>query len=90
MMIKDNEFIRFILRYTKKMNIGELLSLKTFKKDRGLIIQKIDNNHYLLKEFGKNDETFKVNENSLKKQCKQIHDREFFNSHNIHVSMRKN
>lgn len=90
MMIKDNEFIRFILQHTKKMHIGESLSLKTFKKDRGLIIQKTDDNHYVLKEFGKNDEIFKVNENGLKKQCKQIHDREFFNSHNIHVSKRKN
>lgn len=76
-MINIETFISDAIKILKKMNNLNCLDIKNYKKDRGVLIEKVDDK-YNLYENGFYKEEFKnVKEEELKKILKIIKRREF-------------
>lgn len=76
-MINIETFISDAIKILKKMNNLNCLDIKNYKKDRGVLIEKVDDK-YNLYENGFYKQEFKnVKEEELKKILKIIKRREF-------------
>lgn len=70
----------------RKMDVGGVLEIVTYKRNRGIIILKEENDFYKVKEFGYHEEIFAdLDEARLKKLLQKIAKREFPRSQQIRL-----
>lgn len=83
-MIDINTAVPTVLSRLRKLPEDATLELLTFKRDRGVRIQR-HGDAYAVTEFGFRDETASVDLKSLKKLLKTIVKREFPRSNKAHL-----
>lgn len=59
------------------MVVGEAIEARTFKKDRGILVLKLDAKNFVFKQFGFDSQTLTLNNVSLLKQLKKSIIKEF-------------
>ncbi len=62
---------------------GEAVEIRTFKKDRGILLLKLDDNTFQLKQFGYVDATFIGDKEKIKKALRKSIKKEFPRSHKV-------
>ncbi|QGY40128.1 hypothetical protein GM415_08310 [Pseudodesulfovibrio cashew] len=84
-MIDKAGAIPLILTRLKKLPVGAGLDLRTYKRDRSVIIMKEDVETYAVIEDGFRQERFKSGHKELKRLLRTLLKREFPRSHKIRV-----
>lgn len=74
-----------IITRTKRLAVGEGLDLRTFKRDRSIIITRTSEDTYSVIENGFHHETFQTNHSGLKKIMKKLLKKEFPRSNKVRV-----
>lgn len=87
-MIPLNGSIPRVLKAIGLLCPGTGLSVLSYKKDRGLHIDAISKNVYIITEFGYLNQEWEVDYPLLKKQLKRIFKREFPRSRFIYLKPR--
>ncbi|MEG1002312.1 hypothetical protein [Clostridium sp.] len=87
-MIPIEDFVPKTLSKLKIIDIGDSLDIRTFKKDRKILITKISDNKVNIIEHGFLDVTYlDISISSLPKLLKEIKKREFPRSNRAHFSV---
>jgi hypothetical protein len=84
-MIDIASAIPTILTRTRKMSVGQGLDLRTYKRDRSVVIKKIETNTFEIQENGFEKNKFESDQKGLKKLLKTLLKREFPRSNKIRV-----
>lgn len=84
-MIDKAGAIPTILTKLKKLSVGRGLDLRTFKRDRSVVILRTAKNHFQVKENGFEHAEFETDLNGMKKLLKTLLKREFPRSNKIRV-----
>ncbi|MGL1862810.1 MAG: hypothetical protein OCC46_09850 [Pseudodesulfovibrio sp.] len=84
-MIDKAGAIPTILTKLKKLPIGHGLDLRTFKRDRSVVILRMADDEYTVKENGFQKETFATDLKGMRKLLKTLLKREFPRSNKIRV-----
>lgn len=84
-MIDRAAAIPAILTKVKKLSIGEGVDLRTFKRDRSVVIRKTADNSYVIHEDGFEKNRFESDCKGLKKLVKMLLKREFPRSNKVRV-----
>ena len=84
-MIDKTKIIDTVCERLKKLPLGHYLDLKTYKRDRSIIIAKIDEEDLLIIENGYFKERFRIKPEKLKKLLKTLVGKEFPRSHKIRL-----
>lgn len=84
-MIDKAGAIPTILTKLKKLPVGNGLDLRTFKRDRSVVIMKVDADKYEIEENGFEIYRFETDQKGLKKLLKTLLKREFPRSNRIRV-----
>ncbi|MBC15775.1 MAG: hypothetical protein CL942_01855 [Desulfovibrio sp.] len=74
-----------IMTRSKKLAVGEGLDLRTFKRDRSIVIMRTADDTYSITEDGFHREQFKASHKSLKKIMKTLLKREFPRSNKVRI-----
>ncbi|WP_459891847.1 hypothetical protein [Desulfothermus okinawensis] len=69
----------------KKLEIGEKLELRPYKRNRSVLFEKTGDKSFLVKEDGFYQEKIHLSQDQLKKHLKKVLKREFPRSHKIRV-----
>lgn len=86
-MIDISNFIDITLTKLKSLEIGEGISLLTFKKDRKITIIKNNNCFSLYEEGFSKERFFNLNNKDLKKLLKTLGRKEFPRSNKLHLEV---
>ncbi|TIH17185.1 hypothetical protein D0S45_08380 [Marinifilum sp. JC120] len=84
-MIDKASAIETIMRKLKKIPIGQGLDLRTYKRDRSLMIMRTGKDSFTVIEDGFSKEQFEEDFKGLKKLFKKLLKREFPRSNKIRV-----
>ncbi|WP_319470946.1 hypothetical protein [uncultured Pseudodesulfovibrio sp.] len=84
-MIDKAGAIPNILTRLKKTAIGSGIDLRTYKRDRSVVIMRTATDSFSVRENGFRQETFDVDTKGLKKLLKTLLKREFPRSNKIRV-----
>jgi len=79
-----------VLTEAKKLAIGAGLDLRTFKRDRSVVIRKVGDDAYSVVEDGFETNRFETAHKGLKKLLKTLLKREFPRSNKIRIYKLKN
>lgn len=69
----------------KRLPVGGVVELLTFKRDRGAAILRVDNDVFEVREFGFRDETARADLKGVRKLLKTVLKREFPRSNKVHL-----
>lgn len=84
-------FTKTPLQQIKKLAVGDIIELLTFKKDRKILIVKSDFNFYKVIEDGFEYKEFEnIDSKNLEKLLKQLKRIEFPRSNKFHLNVIKN
>ncbi|SFR10517.1 hypothetical protein [Desulfoscipio geothermicus] len=84
-MIDKNIFIKTLIEKAKKLPIGHYLDIRSYKRNRTVLLIKEEDDLFLVIEDGFFREEFRVNLAKLKKLFKVILKKEFPRSHKIRI-----
>lgn len=84
-MIDKASAIETVLRKLKKVPVGQALDLRTYKRDRSVLILRTGEDTYTVVEDGFEQERFSEDFKSLKKLLKKLLKKEFPRSNKIRV-----
>ena len=84
-MIDKTNIIPTLLRRLDKLSVGHCLDVRSYKRDRGLLIVKAAPTHYRIIEDGFEARRLEVAEEDLKKTLKTLVKREFPRSNRLRV-----
>ena len=84
-MIDKTKIIDTVCERLKKLPLGHYLELKTYKRNRSLIIAKTDEEDLLVIENGYFQERFRIKPEKLKRLLSTLVKREFPRSHKIRL-----
>lgn len=84
-MIDKTEIIATIFKRLKKLPVGHYLDLRTYKRNRSVIIVKRDASNFLVVENGYSYEEFSVDSVKLRKTLKGLLKKEFPRSRKIRL-----
>ncbi len=84
-MIDKAGAIPTILTKLKKLPVGHGLDLRTFKRDRSVVILRMADDEYTVKGNGFQQETFATDLKGMRKLLKTLLKREFPRSNKIRV-----
>lgn len=84
-MIDKEKIIDTVLKKLKKLPKGHYLDLRTYKRNRSVIIVKLDSDDLLVIENGYDFERFQVKTEALKKRLKTLLRKEFPRSRKIRL-----
>lgn len=76
-MIPIDNFIDDAIKKLKKMNTLNCLDIRTYKRDRSILIEKLENGYNLYEKGFDNQEFKEISEEQLKKLLKTIQRKEF-------------
>ena len=82
-MVDKTRILETVFEKLKKLPAGHYLDLRTFKRNRSVIIVKVDNQKFLVIENGYDTERFGVDLDKLGKLLKTVIRREFPRSNKI-------
>ncbi|MFV0421484.1 hypothetical protein [Oleidesulfovibrio sp.] len=86
MMVPLNSAVQEVLRRLKKLPDGGAVDMRTFKRDRSVMVQKCGNGTYRIVQDGFEQRTFAdVPEAKLKKQLQSLLSKEFPRSNNVRL-----
>ncbi|MGL5634286.1 MAG: hypothetical protein ACRCX8_14880 [Sarcina sp.] len=89
-MVEISNFIEATFVKLKHIKVGESVCISTFKKDRHLIVFKIDEDRFVLREQGYEKKIFHdLDKRGLKKLLKTLAKVEFPRSNMVHLSVLK-
>jgi len=74
-----------VMTKLKKLPVGQGLDLRTFKRDRSVVILRMADDNYEVREDGFEKKRFETNFKGLKKILKTLLKREFPRSNKIRV-----
>ena len=84
-MIDKTQIIEAVTKSLKKLPIGHYLDLRTYKRNRSVIIVKMTDDDLLVIEDGFFKENFSINFDKLKKLLTTLLKKEFPRSHIIRL-----
>lgn len=84
-MIDKSSAIEAVLRKLKKISVGRGLDLRTYKRDRSVVIIRTEEDLFSVIESGFEEERFSSDFKGLKKILKKLLKREFPRSNKIRV-----
>ena len=84
-MIDKTKIIDTVQERLKKLPVGNYLDLRTYKRNRSVIIVKMDRDNLLVIENGYFKERFKIKAEKLKKLLKTLLKKEFPRSRKIRL-----
>ncbi len=84
-MVNKENLISLLRPRLKKLKIGQGIDLRTYKRNRSVLILKIDEETFKFVERGFFEEEFIVKERDLEKYIKRMLKREFPRSHKIRL-----
>jgi hypothetical protein len=84
-MIDKTKIIDTVCERLKKLPLGHYLDLKTYKRNRSLIIAKTNEEDLLVIENGYFQERFRIKPEKLKRLLSTLVKREFPRSHKIRL-----
>jgi hypothetical protein len=84
-MIDKTKIIDTVCERIGKLPLGHYLDLKTYKRNRSIIIAKIDEEDLFVIENGYFKERFRIKPEKLKKLLKTLVSKEFPRSHKIRL-----
>lgn len=84
-MIDKTQIIETVTERLKNLSVGHYLDLRTYKRNRSVIIVKVTGDAFLVIEDGFFKERFQVNSDKLKKLLITLLKREFPRSHKIRL-----
>ncbi|GAW92548.1 hypothetical protein [Calderihabitans maritimus] len=84
-MIDKDIFIKVLIERVKKLPVGHYLDIRSYKRNRTVLVVKEDHDSFLVIEDGFFKEEFHVNLAKLKKLFKVILKKEFPRSHKIRL-----
>lgn len=84
-MIDKNIFIKTLIEKAKKLPIGHYLDIRSYKRNRTVLLIKEEDDLFLVIEDGFFKEEFRANLANLQKLFKTIIRKEFPNSHKIRI-----
>ncbi|MDZ4994785.1 hypothetical protein GNF80_17795 [Clostridium perfringens] len=83
-MVSITDFIDVALYTLKRIEINDKVNFKTFKKDRQVEIEKLEDGFFNVKEDGFDRKVFRnIDEKELKKSLKYIQKKEFPKSNKL-------
>ncbi len=82
-VLEINRVIPTVLQKLKQAEIGSIIEVKTYKRDRGFSIKKQDEDQFLLREYGYRDHETTVSLRKLKKYLKIVLKKEFPRSNKV-------
>lgn len=85
-MIHISQVIPMIERELKRLAIQDAIQFKTYKKDRGFLLYRLDETHYQLVENGFQNDTITGSLPHIQKQAHKALKREFPRSNMVWVS----
>ncbi|MGL4742406.1 MAG: hypothetical protein ACRC41_16705 [Sarcina sp.] len=89
-MIEISNFIDATLIKLKHIEVGESVCISTYKKDRHLVVFKVDENKFVLREQGYEKKIFHdLDKRGVKKLLKTLGKIEFPRSNMVHLSVIK-
>jgi hypothetical protein len=84
-MIDKTQLIETVAERLKKLPVGHYLDLRTYKRNRSVIIVKITDDDLLIIEDGFFKERFRINADKLNKLLQTLLKKEFPRSHKIRL-----
>jgi hypothetical protein len=84
-MIDKTQIIETVTERLKKLPVGHYFDLRTYKRNRSVIIVKMTDDDFLVIEDGFFKERFQVNSVRLKKLLTTLLKKEFLRSHKIRL-----
>ena len=84
-MIDKTAVIRTVLERLNKLPVGHYLDLRTYKRDRSVIIVKLEDDNFLVVENGFYQERFEVGSRSLKGLLRTLLKKEFPRSNKVRL-----
>ena len=84
-MIDKTKIIDTVRERLKKLPDGHYLDLRTYKRNRSVVIVKIDADNLLVIEDGYSSQRFQIKTEKLKKLLKTLLKKEFPRSHKIRL-----
>jgi len=84
-MIDKEVFLRFIIQKAEKLPVGHYLDIRTYKRNRSVLLIKEDEDFFRIIENGFYQNEFKSSFKELKKIFKKLLKIEFPRSHKIRV-----
>jgi len=84
-MIDKTQIIEAVTKSLKKLPIGHYLDLRTYKRNRSVIIVKMTDDDLFVIEDGFFKERFRINSDKLKKLLTTLLKKEFPRSHIIRL-----
>lgn len=84
-MIDKEVFLRFIIQKAEKLPVGHYLDIRTYKRNRSVLLIKEGENFFRIIENGFYQNEFKSSFKELKKIFKKLLKIEFPRSHKIRV-----
>ena len=88
-MIDKTKIIDTVCERLKKLPLGHYLDLKTYKRNRSIIIAKINEEDLLVIENGYFKERFRIKPEKLKRLLSTLVKREFPRSHKIRLYIKE-
>ena len=82
-LLDMNNVIPSVLQKVKKAVIGDVIEVKTYKRDRGFRLEKREGDELFIQEYGFNRQDFVVTTRKLKKTLKTIIKTEFPRSNKV-------
>jgi len=84
-MIDKTAAIRTVRERLNKLPVGHYLDLRTYKRDRSVIIVKLEDDNFLVVENGFYQERFEVGSRSLKGLLRTLLKKEFPRSNKVRL-----
>jgi len=84
-MIDKTAVIRTVRERLNKLPVGHYLDLRTYKRDRSVIIVKLEDDNFLVVENGFYQERFEVGSRSLKGLLRTLLKKEFPRSNKVRL-----
>lgn len=84
-MIDKEKILDTVTERLKNLPVGHYLNLRTYKRNRSVIIVKQSENNLLIIEDGFSKEKFRINSEKLKKLLTTLLRKEFPRSHKIRL-----
>lgn len=84
-MIDKTNIIETVLQKMKGLTVGHHLDLRTYKRDRSVVIVKRKNDSYLVIEDGFYKEKYEVRHEKLKRLLKSLLKKEFPRSNKVRL-----
>jgi len=84
-MIDKTAVIRTVRERLNKLPVGHYLDLRTYKRDRSVIIVKLEDDNFLVVENGFYQERFEVDSRSLRGLLKNLLKKEFPRSNKVRL-----